>query len=234
MKADFHIHTNFSYDAVSSPEQVVNAAIKKGIDCICITDHEEIEGAIRAMKFGFDKNILVIPGIEVSSKSGDILGINVKKRIPNGLSAQETIKEIRKQGGIAVVAHPFGRFTLSFFGGREALSKVDMDAMEIFNASLVLRSGNKLARDFSRENNLAFTAGSDSHKAEFIGRGYIELNDNILSEKDLILAILGKKNRVGGKPLNWLEKLRNGSNADLRKAFQNYKFQRRDKRKKNN
>jgi predicted metal-dependent phosphoesterase TrpH len=109
---------------------------------------------------------------------------------------------------------------------------VDMDAMETFNASLVFGSGNRLARDFSRENNLAFTAGSDSHRAEFIGRGYVEINDNILSEKDLISAIFGKKNRVGGKPLNWLEILKNGSNANLNEAFRNYKFKRRNRRKK--
>ena len=74
MKIDLHIHTKFSWDGFSSPREVVDAAIQKGIDCICITDHNEIKGAIEAMKYGFDKNILVLPGIEILSLDGDILG----------------------------------------------------------------------------------------------------------------------------------------------------------------
>lgn len=230
MKADLHIHTRFSYDAISSPAEVVRAAIDKRIDCICITDHSEIKGAIEAMKLGFDENILVIPGIEIFSKSGDILGINVKKKIPDGLSAEETIKIIRKEGGIAVIPHPFARPTLGFWGGREKLLRINVDAIEIFNASIIFKSENAKAFEFSRENNLAFTAGSDSHRAEFVGRGHIVIKEKILSEKDLIAAILNKEVGVAGKHLGWLELLKNGSNANIRRIIQDYRFKRRNRR----
>ena len=71
---------------------MVKTAIEKKIDCICVTDHGEIRGAIKAMKLAYDKNILVIPGIEILSASGDILGINVRKKIPNGLSLSHGTK----------------------------------------------------------------------------------------------------------------------------------------------
>jgi len=208
MKADLHIHTNFS-DGVSSPQEVVRAAIEKNIDCICITDHREIKGAIEAMRFGFDKNILVLPGIEIATKLGDILGINIKEIIPDGLSVKETIEEIRKQGGIAVIAHPFSWPLHRFRGGKEDF--LAADAIEIFNASL-LNIFNKKAFNFSQEYNLPFTAGSDAHRAEFVGRAYIEVPQNILTEKELLTTICEKKIKVKGKNLNIREIPRNGLN----------------------
>jgi len=206
---------------------VVDAAILRGIGCIAITDHGEIKGAIRAMKYAFDKDILVLPGIEVLSNSGDVLGINVKKIIPNGLSVQETIKEIRKQGGVAVVPHPFGKPLIGFWESREELKLLGMDAIETFNASLIFKSGNKKALDFSKENNIAFTGGSDSHRALFVGRGYVEIFSKVCSEKDLIEGILNKKGKIGGRGLSWLELLRNGANSGVQDMVRYYRLKRR-------
>lgn len=231
MKADLHIHTKYSYDSNTSPKEIVIAAIEKGINCICITDHGEIKGAIEAMKFGFDKDILVVPGIEILTTSGDILGINIKKIIPDGLSAVETIKEIKKQGGIAVVPHPFSRFLMGFWGGEEKLRAIHSDAIETFNASITFNSSNRKAFDFSLKNNLPFTAGSDAHRKEFVGRGYVEISENILSEKDLMDAIMGKKVKTGGKHLSPLEILKNSFNANVKKMISYYRFRRMNGKK---
>jgi len=142
MKADLHVHTTFS-DGFSSPQEVVKTAIEKNIDCLCITDHHETKGAIEAMRFGFDKDILIIPGIEVTTKLGHILGINVKKVIPGGLSPEETIKEIRRQGGIAVIAHPFDWPIEDFVGGGKKILDISPDGVEVFNASVLIKSSNK-------------------------------------------------------------------------------------------
>jgi len=227
MKADLHIHTTFS-DGISSPKEMVEAAIEKGINCICITDHGETKGAVEAMKFGFDKNILVIPGIEVLSKSGDILGINIKKIIPNGLSVQETIKEIRKQNGIAIIPHPFDRPLVGFWGGGKEIQTLDLDGIEIFNASVFFNFSNKKASKFSQINNLSFTAGSDAHRKEFVGRGYLETSENILSEKDLITAIMNKKVKIGGEHLNFFEILKNISNSDVKSLISYYRLRRKN------
>ncbi len=207
MKADLHIHSTFS-DGFASPEEIVKEAIKKGIKCICITDHGEVEGAIRAMKFAFDKDILVIPGIEVTSKSGHILGINVKKVIPNWLSAEKTIKEIRKQGGLAIIAHPFDWPIEDFIGGEKEILRLQPDGIEAFNASVLVKSSNKKALDFALKYNFSVTAGSDAHNKEFIGRGYLEIPDEITSVQDVIDAILSKKVVPKGEVLSFAEILK--------------------------
>ena len=228
MKADLHIHTNFSCDGVSSPKEVINSAIKKGIDCICITDHNEIKGAIEAMKFSFDKNILIIPGIEILSTSGDVLGINIRKMIPDGLSVEETIKEIRKQGGIAVIPHLFDPFLLNLKGSEKKFLNIRPDAIEVFNASNILNSSNEKALDFSQKNNFCFTAGSDAHRKEFIGRGYIEISEKIFSEKDITEAIMNKKVKFGGKPLGYYEILKNSTNTNIGRSINYWHFWRRN------
>lgn len=205
MKADLHIHSNFS-DGISSPQEIVKAAIEKGIDCICITDHQEIRGAIEAMRFGFDKDILVIPGIEITTKSGDVLGINVKKIIPNGLSMKETIKEIRRQGGIAAIPHFFAWPLNNFRGKKEDFLAVD--AIEIFSASL-FNFLNEKAFNLSRKYNLPFTAGSDAHRADFVGKGFLETSKDIFSEKDLIKEIMENRVEAKGKVLRPWEMAKN-------------------------
>lgn len=213
MKVDFHIHTNFSHDGWSSPKEVVRAAIEKKLDAICITDHGEIRGAIEAMKYAFDKNLLVLPGIEISTKSGDILGINVKKIIPDGLSVKETIHEIHKQKAMAIVAHPF---KWPLFNFKDGINKFLLsDGLEAFNA-MVFSFLNKKALDFSKKYNLPFTAGSDAHRAEFVGRGYLEIPKDNLSEKEILEEIKKKSGEIKGKILNFRETLKNFSRVGLR------------------
>lgn len=212
MKFDLHIHTNFS-DGRSSPAQVLSAAISKGMSGICITDHNNIQGALEAAKISSDKNILVIPGIEIASKSGDVLGINIKKIIPGHLSLEETVKAIHSQGGIAIVPHPFGwPSPLGFWGDKQKM-RFGPDGIEAFNASVVLGYCNRRALNFSNQNNLPYTAGSDAHRAEFVGRGYLDISDKILSERDLIEAILERKAKIGGKHLRFWEVLKNADNG---------------------
>ncbi len=207
MKADLHIHTTFS-DGHSSPKEAVMAAIEKNINCISITDHDETEGAIEAIRFGFDKDILIIPGIEVTTKSGHILGINVKKKITKGLSPERAIEEIRSQGGLAMIAHPFDWPLENFKGGEDNIRFLRPDGVEAFNASVFVKSSNKKAFNFARENNFSFIAGSDAHSTEFIGRGYLEIPGIIKSEDDLIRAIKEKRGEPRGVALSAWELLK--------------------------
>ena len=218
MKIDLHIHTNFSWDAFSSPKEVVDAAIEKEIDCICITDHGEIKGATEAMKYAFDKNILVLPGIEILSLEGDILGINVKKIIPDFLAPEETIQEIKKQEGMAVIPHPCWPLS-NLKNNRKAL--LSADAIEVLNADM-FRFINKKALLFSKKYNLAFTAGSDAHRAKFIGRAYLEIPKENLSEKEVIEQIKNKSGQIKGESLSFLERIENSLKVTPKKIFQYY------------
>ena len=148
MKCDFHIHSRYSYDSTSSPKEIVEKAFEKGIDCLAITDHETVEGVGKVMEQASGKPILIIPGIEVKSRKGDILGLNVKEAIPAGLSAKETIEKIKEQGGMAVIAHPFS-FLYSFKGDLKSLLG-EMDGIEAFNAA-IFSSDNRRALEFAEK-----------------------------------------------------------------------------------
>ena len=207
MKADFHIHTNYSCDGIHSPQEIVTVAVSQGIDCICIADHHETEGVNEALRFAFSMPILIIPGIEVKSKEGDILGINVSEKIPRGLSAKETVRKIDKLGGMAVVPHPFA-WPHHFKGDLEKLFKECPNlAIEVFNASIP-DLFNKKALSLAKKLNLPFTAGSDAHGVGFVGRGFLEIPGENLSIKEILEAIKSKNVKLGQEKVSLFEKVK--------------------------
>jgi hypothetical protein len=207
MKADFHVHTHFSYDGLPSPEEIVNWAISKEIDCICITDHERVKGGIEALHFAKGKPILVIPGIEVKSTAGDILGINIREKIPEDLSVEETVNIILSQGGVPAVAHPFDYFLyfknieryIDFFQEKKV-------AIEAFNASVFFNFSNVEAQDFADKFNLPFVAGSDAHSLDFVGKAYLEIPGENLSVEEVLEKIRKRDVKVGFRRTSSWEK----------------------------
>jgi predicted metal-dependent phosphoesterase TrpH len=204
MKCDLHVHTGYSFDSNSSPKEIVDKAIKEGIECLAITDHGEVKGALEVMEYAKGKPILIIPGIEVKSKEGDVLGLNVKEKIPNGLSAKETIRKIKEQGGFVIIPHPFGLFC-KFRGNLKELIK-EIDAIEILNAS-IFGNGNEIAKKFAKENNLPFTVGTDSHFPNFIGKCYLEIPGENLSIEEIFERIKKKEGKIVGKEAGFFEKV---------------------------
>jgi len=202
MKCDLHIHSYASYDSTSSPKDIIKEASRKGIDCIAITDHGEVKAFEEIKKHALGKGILVIKGIEVKSDEGDIVGLNVKEKIPEGLSVQETIKRIKSQNGFVVIPHPFF-WHYQFNGGLDNILN-DIDAFEVLNASIP-KSANKKALDFAKKNNLPFIVGSDAHSPCFVGRAYLEIPGNQLSVKEVLMAIKNKKGKIRGKEISFLE-----------------------------
>lgn len=202
MKCDLHIHTHYSYDSNALPKHIVDSALEKGIDCLAITDHDEVEGANEVIEYAKGKPILIIPGIEVKSRDGDILGLNIRKPIPKNLSAEQTIEKIKEQGGLAIIAHPFGDWNPFKRDFTDLVDKID--GIEIMNASIFI--GNKKARQLVKKHDLAFTAGSDAHHPKFIGRVYLEIPGKNLSIEQVLEAIRNKNCKVGGKELSLFEK----------------------------
>lgn len=216
MKCDLHCHTFFSYDSLASPKEIVKAALKKGVDCLAITDHGEIKGAIEAVEYAKGKSILIIPGIEIKSREGDILALNIKEKIPDKLSAIETIKKIKKLGGTAIIPHPFSLFC-KFKGNLEKL-KDEIDAIEILNAS-VFGSGNKRAFNFAKKHNLPFIVGSDAHFPNFVGKVYLEIPGKNLSIEEVLKNIKNKNCKVQGKEAKFFEKVIDHLKRNLAKLF---------------
>lgn len=216
MKCDFHCHTLYSFDSTTSPKEMVDRAIERGIDCLAITDHDEIKGALEAIEYAKGKPILIIPGIEVKSKEGDILGLNVKEKIEKGLSAKETIEKIKKLGGMVILPHPFGIFC-SFKGKIEDfLSQID--GIEILNVS-IFGSGNKKAADFAKEKNLPFTVGSDAHFPDLIGKVYLEIPGENLSLEEVLDSIKNKKGKIFEEKIKFYQKFLDHFKRNLAKII---------------
>ncbi len=175
MKIDFHVHTTHSPDSLSTPERIIRAAVRKGIDAIAITNHDTFEGVEQA-KLAAKKlapKLLVIAGEEFFTDKGDLLGLFLKKPIKakRGEKFEKVAKEIHRQGGIAIAAHPFDRVRKSRFK-LETLSKKQLqflDAIEAYNSRTAFWEDNEKALSFASEHKLPAIAGSDSHFPHELG-----------------------------------------------------------------
>lgn len=165
LKIDFHVHTCYSKDSSITLEQVICFAKKRGLDGVAVTDHNTVRGVLKLKK---TKKILVIPGIEVSTLQGHLLGINVTTPIPAKLTMEQSIQKIHEAGGIAIAAHP-----TAFYKSPATRKVKSYDAIEVMNASSVPFSVlTHYSRKFAEKLNLPQTGGSDSHYAPEIGAAY--------------------------------------------------------------
>lgn len=193
VRVDFHVHSYYSSDSIITPKDLQIYAKKRNLDAIAIADHNQINGALNIAK---EIDLLIIPSIEVSAKGGHIVGLNVKKNIPKGLSIEDTIDCIHKADGLAVACHPFSWFKGSL--GDNITEK--FDAIEAINSSSIPFSRCKeKATRFAKKLNLAQIAGTDAHNPQSIGLAYavLEAEPNI---EDILRAIRDKRSKPCGKP----------------------------------
>jgi hypothetical protein len=173
LKTEFHCHTRYSPDGLPSPEQLVAACRRKGIDRVIVTDHNTIAGALEARKLAPE---LVIVGEEIMTTRGELLCAFVAEEIPAGLDPREAISRLRAQGAFISVSHPFDAFRSGAWDEPDLLDILPLvDAIEVFNARCYFESFNTQAMDFARRHNLPGTCGSDAHAAFELGRGTLLL-----------------------------------------------------------
>ena len=176
-RADLHVHTLYS-DGGQSPEAVVRAAAGR-LDVVAITDHDRIAGALRGRDYAREHPELgvdVVIGEEVSTLNGHLLALYLEERVPPGLSAQESIRRIHDQGGLAVAAHPFHPLR-GVARGHRSLGRIipdlALDAIEVVNnAGIFSRLYDALAALRNVEWMLPVTAGSDAHDVWYLGSAF--------------------------------------------------------------
>lgn len=206
LKIDLHIHTQYSEDCKTSLNEVIQHAKNRGLDGVAITDHDTVRGAL---KLAESKDLLVIPGTEVSSLHGHILGLNITESIPPKLHISETVDKIRRQGGIAVIAHP--SVVIKTGLGAKITSASDIDAVEVINASAFpFFISTYLGRRMAKRLALPQTAGSDAHHPREIGNAYAVIDADSNAD-DVVDAIKRGKITPFGRPISWIKRLERGS-----------------------
>ena len=155
------MHTGFSPDSATDLGDFVARCVKTGLDCIAVTDHNTIQGALKVQAMA---PFRVIIGEEIKSAGGEIIGLFLKEVVPRGLPALETVKLIKEQGGLVSIPHPFDHFRRSVISQEalyEALPYVDI--VEAFNARNTLQGDNRKAEELAQDHGILTSAVSDSH-----------------------------------------------------------------------
>jgi predicted metal-dependent phosphoesterase TrpH len=194
MKIDMHCHSTHSADGEMSVKELLKHAKKIGLDGVAITDHNEIDGALEAYEIAKDLGVLVVRGMEISSRDGHVLAYGITEIVPSRLSATETQQYIQDLGGICVAAHPFRWYTGL---KRKALKLTDFHAIEACNGRS-LSSTNKKVERIASKMNKSITGGSDAHIVSEIGSCITIIDEPCEREEDVLDAVLKRRTKVSG------------------------------------
>jgi predicted metal-dependent phosphoesterase TrpH len=182
LKIDMHVHTCYSADSVITLEELVFCARKRGLNGVAITDHDRLDGAL---KMASETDLLIVPGIEISSSDGHIVGLNVAEPVPRRLDTHETVDRIHEAGGIAVACHPVTLLK----GSLRKHVDFGFDAVEAMNSSAIpfdyaVKQSMRIASRLGKP----CIAGSDAHYGPEIGYAFTLL-DAEPNVDDIVKAI---------------------------------------------
>ena len=190
LKADFHVHSKYSMDCNTTLEKIIRTCQKKHINCIALSDHGSIEGALKLKQMA---PFYVIVAEEVLTAEGEIMGMFLQEKVPSGLSMEESICRIKSQGGLLCAQHPYDKIRADSLKA-EVMEKIadQIDVVEVFNARNLMKKSSEQARVFAEVHHLPGTAGSDAHAAYEIGNAYVELPEFKGREDFLSALVQGK------------------------------------------
>jgi len=187
LKADLHIHTEYSMDCTTPLDRIIKRCLETGINCIAVADHGTAEGALKMQHIA---PFPVIVAEEILTPHGEIMGMFLNESIPSGLSVKETISRIKAQGALVCIPHPFDTFRQSAIGNSLEELVEQIDIIEVFNARALLHRDSTKALTFAQKYGISESAGSDAHTPNEIGSAYVEMP--AFNGKDDFLQALDK------------------------------------------
>ena len=201
---DLHTHSSSSFNSRIDPRELVRLALRAGLTHLAITDHEKIEGALRARDRAAP-GLVVIVGEEIRSTAGDVIALYVDTEIPGGMSFVETVAAIRSQGGIVGLPHGFDAYRPSVGVGRDRPDDLlilahSVDYVEIHNGRVSTTRANERAAEFAQAHGLPGVAASDAHRPADVGRCAVVLRGPIESAEDLRAALAGERSLIVREP----------------------------------
>jgi len=162
IKADLHIHSQYSFDSLLSPHCIVKTTLRRGLSVVAIADHNTTKGALKTIKEAASTGLVVIPAIELATDAGHIMGLFVEADIRTH-NIDEVLDEITKQDGIAVLLHPARMYEKNL---KTAMNHIDV--IEALNGR-TRKHGNLKAQELALRFNKPIIAGSDAHLSLEIG-----------------------------------------------------------------
>lgn len=204
-----HLHTMWSGDATTTPDELRAAVAASALDVVCITDHGTINGA---RELAGELGCRVIVGEEVRTAAGELIGLFLRERLPFGMKPAEAASAIRDQGGLVYVPHPFDpmRHCMAEDALLALAADGSLDAVEALNAKVSLSSLNARAAAFASDHGLAAGAGSDAHEPSAVGAAYVEMPDFDDGDPASFLASLRAGRAVGhhyDAPRQWTPRI---------------------------
>ncbi len=207
LKADLHIHTEYSMDCVTTLDELIERCLELDINCVAIADHGTAEGGLALKK---KAPFTVIVAEEILTPEGEVMGMYLEKTIPSGISVEEAISSIREQNGLVCIPHPFDRLRPSAVKMNTFKRIADMvDIIEVFNARTILFQNRSRSEDIADRYNIKKSAGSDAHTLAEVGNVYLEM-PAFSGRHDFLDALAGA--RICGKstsPLAHFSSLKN-------------------------
>jgi predicted metal-dependent phosphoesterase TrpH len=208
---DLHTHSFFSKDACNSPEELIAAARRRGLDGLAITDHDSCEAHEYLKGRKLPADFLVVPGVEVSTAEGHLLCIGATLPRMKGRPAAEVMQAIQDAGGVAIPAHPFDKWRAGI--RPKVLDTLEIEVLEVFNAAVTSSRYNVRALEYARRRGLKTTAASDAHHDSAVG-----VSTTLFEMEELTVPALLKALRDGGRPEGHYLTFREG----LKKHFANW------------
>jgi hypothetical protein len=208
LSVELHCHSSLSYDGRDPVDLILEQAAAVGLDAVAVTDHDEIDASLSAVDLAPEYGLVGIPGMEVTSAAGHVLGLGIREAVPPGLPFGETVERIREQGGLAVVPHPFQRSRHGVAAHVSRTELADVDAIEVYNSRLLTGLANRWAEQFAERNGLPMTAGSDAHISEMVGQAVTKVDAEERTADAILRAVKRGRTTVLGKRTPWRISLR--------------------------
>ncbi len=202
MKFDLHMHTSrYSSDSIIDPYELVARAKTIGLDGIVITEHDRLwpDKELAELRAKAD-GLVVLAGVEVTGRGGDMLcyGVTDLAKLPRGVSWRELTREVHRQGGACVAAHPY-RWDQPFEHLLET-QQPELDGIEMMSNNMDADLRAKAASFIRRRPEFAQLGNSDAHEIDVVGCCYTEFDAVIQTMSDLVSAIrAGKATPCAGR-----------------------------------
>ncbi len=194
LKADLHIHSNYSFDSSNTLEQIIERCRQAGINCIAIADHGTAEGALKMQNLA---PFPVIVAEEILTPNGEIMGMFLKETVPTNIPLAEAIARVKEQDGLVCIPHPFDTFTRVGLGSKTMLTIIDdIDIIEVLNARSPITTRSSQSFAFAEKYGKVASAGSDAHTLMEIGNAYVEMPE--FNSKEEFLSSL-REGKIHGR-----------------------------------